>query len=291
MRSGARVLLGALIAFAWAAAAEPDPAAPAPPAAKDSPPAAEDSPPAKQPDSKSPAKNTIPGKKSSGGSSLDDDLFGDLTGDLLDGLDRPKLGPLGQGKPPGSGEQRPPGKDPAAKPDPSAGLDPLAGEDLGQEDDPLLHLGKRMRQSESLISRGNTGDPTQRMQDEIIKDLDALIAAARNTLPSCNSGRSSRPGAKDSAKMAGKNPSKQGTGDFRPNPLAKDSEEGIRKDRIAKPKGAESMSSERALWGLLPKQVQEAIRNAQSSKFLPEYADEVRDYFSRLAELYQEQQP
>jgi len=48
-------------------------------------------------------------------------------------------------------------------------------------------------------------------------------------------------------------------------------------------------AAEKEVWGLLPERVQEAIRNAQSSKFVSEYANEVKDYFTRLAEMYQEE--
>ena len=33
--------------------------------------------------------------------------------------------------------------------------------------------------------------------------------------------------------------------------------------------------------------MQEAIRNAQSSKVISEYSSEVKEYFTRLAEMYQ----
>jgi hypothetical protein len=89
---------------------------------------------------------------------------------------------------------------------------------------------------------------------------------------------------------AGQPKNGKGTGDFRPNPRPKDSQEGVRKDKVRETKTDAMLAAEKEVWGLLPERVQEAIRNAQSSKFISEYSTEVKDYFTRLAELYQEQQ-
>jgi hypothetical protein len=81
----------------------------------------------------------------------------------------------------------------------------------------------------------------------------------------------------------------QGTGDFRPNPRPKDSQEGDRKGKVKEAKTEALLAAEREVWGLLPERVQEAIRNAQSSKVVSEYSTEIKDYFTRLAEMYHEQ--
>jgi hypothetical protein len=81
----------------------------------------------------------------------------------------------------------------------------------------------------------------------------------------------------------------KGSGDFRPNPRPKDSQEGVRKDKVKEAKTDAMIAAEKEVWGLLPERVQEAIHNAQSSKVISEYSTEVKDYFTRLAEMYQQQ--
>ncbi len=131
---------------------------------------------------KTPAAKPQP-KKAAGSGSLDDDLFGDLAGELFEGVDRSKLDKSKSEK------QPPPGKETTAKPKPDKTA-PTAepppddfppGEDIGQESNPLLDLGQRMRRAQSLISQGTTGDPTQRLQGDIVKDLDKLIKLASQT--------------------------------------------------------------------------------------------------------------
>jgi hypothetical protein len=80
----------------------------------------------------------------------------------------------------------------------------------------------------------------------------------------------------------------KGSGDFQPNPRPKGSQEGIRKAKMSDPKTEAMLAAEKEVWGLLPPRIQEAIRNAQSSQVISEYATEVKDYFTRLAEMYQE---
>ena len=151
-------VLTTLVLSAVLAAGEPGPAEGAQPTSPDGA-AAKSKSPGTQP----------PAKKSSTSGSLDDDLFGDLTGELFQGLDKPKLGtqPAIPGKQPAKatsdskqpGAKQPPQPPPDRKspdkpptgnanpPDPADEFGP--GEDLGQESSPLLDLGQRMRRVES----------------------------------------------------------------------------------------------------------------------------------------------
>ncbi len=248
---------------------------------------------------KSPAAKPQP-KKAGDSSALDDELFGDLAGELFEGVDKTKLDKtkldktkLDQSK---IEKRPPPGKEPVTQPKPgktaSNDLPPeefAPGEDIGQESNPLLDLGQRMRRAQSLISEGSTGDPTQRLQGDIVKDLDKLIELTKKSCPICNNCNSQGMKNQSSLAKAGQPKDGKGSGDFRPNPRPKGSQEGIRKpNKLTEAKTEAMLAAEKEVWGLLPMSVQEAIKNAQSSKVISEYATEVKDYFTRLAEMYHE---
>jgi hypothetical protein len=230
--------------------------------------------------------------KNKASSSLDNDLLGDLTEDLFDGLERPKLAdPPKKAEPAPAKEQDKQGK--TAPPDDDLTGQVGEGEDLGQEHNPLLDLGQRMRRVESLIANAKTGEPTQRQQDEIIRDLDKLIEAARQQCSSCSSSSSSRKGAKDrrELKLAAQPKNGKGSGDFKPNPRPKGSDTKPREAKVAKPKTGDGTAAGQAdVWGWLPEHTREAIANATSQKYLDEYDDEVKEYFLRLQELFMQQQ-
>ena len=214
--------------------------------------------------------------------SLDEGLLDDLTdGGLFEGLDPPaskpadRTGSKKKGESPGDGDVKRP-----------------AGEDIGEgigEENPLVDLSRRMRRIESRLAGGETGGGTQRMQQEIVRDLAKLIELARQASPSAGGKKSPDPKNRPKKGSHGAQP-KAGTGTFEPNPKAKDSDEGVRKAKPTDPKPESMIAVRREVWGRLPPHVQEALAGGQAPKVLFEYADEVKEYFSRLAELYQDQE-
>jgi hypothetical protein len=236
-----------------------------------------------KPDSTPASKAKVEKKK--GKSALDDELFGDLTGDLFEGLDRPKL--ADPPKPAGKEKQKQPEKTKSPTDDPLTGQ--LGqGEDLGQESDPFLELGQRIRRVEQLLAEAKTGDGTQKMQDEIIRDLQKMIEIARQCECNGQSSSSSRKGSKSQSKIstAGK---KGGDGNAQPSSRPTGSDTKVREAKVTKPKLDNSaMASDKHVWGLLPKHLQDAIMGATSDKVLDEYDQEVKEYFTRLAELFQQ---
>jgi len=178
---------------------------------------------------------------------------------------------------------------PAAKPLlPPPDLDPPlpdqvgAGEDAGQPSaDPLVAIGQRMRLAEQLISRQEISQKTQRVQEQVIADLDRLIEELKKQ---CQGGQSSPKGApKPGAKGGGKG--RTGSGDnAAANQPAKESVE--RPD--SKTPGSEQLARLeqmlKQVWGHLPPKIRDQMQSGGIEEFLPKYERLIEEYYSRLAE-------
>ena len=213
--------------------------------------------------------------------SLDALLLESLDDELLEGLDD-----LDRPPPDATGLEpmiEPPGRLPSELD--AQLLEQLGdGEDIGQEStNPLVAIGRQMRVVEELISRSITSGRTQRLQGQIIADLDQLIEQLKSQ---CKSGQSEggggapnkRPGSKPGAKSQGG--SGENRGDNRP---ARESA-----DRIgaAGPDDAELDRMKQMLkhvWGHLPPKVREQMQSGAIEEFLPKYEKLIEDYYSRLA--------
>ena len=114
-------------------------------------------------------------------------LRNSLDNELLQGLDvpsQPKAAPAPVAKP----VDRP--ADAASDLDQQLLEQLTAGEDVGKESpDPLVSIGRRMRLAEALIGRQVTSQKTQRVQQQVIEDLDRLIEQMKKQCQSgqCNS--------------------------------------------------------------------------------------------------------
>jgi hypothetical protein len=207
--------------------------------------------------------------------SLDDLLLDDLDNDLPDGLDA---------NPSKAGSD--------AVPDARAGStsdldDELLrqlgeGEDLGEETlDPLLLISRRMRAVEDLIEGSNTSQPTQRLQKQIVEDLDLLIEQMKKQC-------SGAPGGGDGKKKPGGKPgsgSKAGTGENKGESRpAKDSTARAGKDADTRTELDRMKQMLKEVWGHLPPKIREQVQSGQPEEFLPKYERLIEDYYTRLAE-------
>lgn len=219
--------------------------------------------------------------------SLDDELLDDLTGDLLDDL---------------GGDPRQPAKGAAdsgeASPDPSDDelLQQLGeGEDIGQEGGPLVEIGRNMRKIESLLAERRSGDETQKIQEQVIATLARLIEVKRQQSQSQDQNQQNKPQDKRDQRDV-KQPMREGdpmnpqnSGERTPNDQnpANDSEQRLDPSKVAQAALESRMELQRQVWGTLPKHLQEAVRNASSEVFLQKYEEDIKKYFTRLAEMYQ----
>ena len=156
------------------------------------------------------------------------------------------------------------------------------GEDLGEKSpDPFLTVSRRMRTVEERISRKDTAEATQRLQQQIVSDLALLIEQAKQQ---CSGGPCNNPGA---AKPGGKpgGSKKGGTGDNAGTKRsAKESTERIGKSVAA---GAELEAMKTMLkevWGQLPPKLREQMQSGMAEQFLPQYEALIEAYYRRLAE-------
>jgi hypothetical protein len=156
--------------------------------------------------------------------------------------------------------------------------DLLLGEDieLGGTRDPFARIATKMQRSQQALSAGNSKEPTQDLQEEILFDLDALL---KNMEKKCKGGNCNKPGAgsKSGSSSAGAKPSQKPATDST-----------ARVGEAGKTAGADEKSSAeealRAIWGHLPDKLRGAMENVKSDEFLPKYDRLIEEFYRRLAE-------
>lgn len=224
-----------------------------------------------------------------GEKSLDDELLDDLTGDLLDDLGGDK-----DTKSPAAGAAE------TGKGSPDAPDDDLLqqlgeGEDIGAAGGPLAEIGRNMRQIESLLAARRSGDETQKIQEQVIATLARLIEVKRQQSQSQSQSQQDQSQDKRDQRDV-KQPMREGdpmnpqnSGERTPNDQnpANDSEQRLDPNKVAQAALESRMELQRQVWGTLPKHLQEAVRNASSEVFLQKYEEDIKKYFTRLAEMYQ----
>ena len=137
-------------------------------------------------------------------------------------------------------------------------------------------VAEGMRRAERLIRAKDASDSTQRLQQQIVKDLTALLQSAeqqkaaggasaqREPAAASRAGKSDGPGAGKQGASPGPGPPPGAPGPPIPSELV--------------PKGLVEV------WGQLPEQVQRLIQSPLREQFLPGYEQLISDYYRRLAE-------
>lgn len=212
---------------------------------------------------------------------LDKDLFDDLGGGLFDKVDKPKT----------DGQQKSDG-------DLFDDLGDADGEDVGTGGDPLIRIGERMRKVESLLNNARSGTDTQELQQRITADLDKLIAQAeqqqqqqsqnsQNNQSSQNDQNSQANSSSQNTKPTGDQPQNQNQAQASQTPGETQSRDSSPEARPAGPDSA-SMAGIRDLmektpWGDLPARIRETMLQSPQEQMLPEFAEQIREYFKQLA--------
>lgn len=209
-------------------------------------------------------------------SSLDDQLLDDLGGELLEGL---------EGLPKESGDD-------AEKPTDGDGGPPetttdqrlldqlIGGEDVelgGAPKDPFVRLGQRMRRAGRMIGEGETSQPTQQLQREIVDEIALLIEKLKKQKK-----QSSKQSSQQGRPKPG--PRKREPGDQPSNKPAEDSEDRVGESSEVVVETPEMQDFIREVWGHLPERVRQQMQNASVERFLPKYEKLIEEYYKRLAE-------
>lgn len=169
---------------------------------------------------------------------------------------------------------------------PGRGVDPNVGEDVGQaKEAPLERIEQSMHQASRLINRVDTSGETGRVQQQIVDDLDKLIAQMEKQ---CQGGQCNNPKPSPQQESQRSQP-KPGGKSSQASASQSSSAAGDSTARLGKsaPTAADKRSAEELMkeaWGHLPQRLREQMLQSSSDEFLPEYREELKQYFKRLAE-------
>lgn len=177
------------------------------------------------------------------------------------------------------------------------GAEEATGEDLGES--PLASVVDGMRRAERLI--GDDGKPATQAQREVVTQLDRLIAQMEKQ---CQGGACNKSGSQENKRQASKRSQpKEGEGD-KPSESQQASNQPSKKATQANTSGATAIGGApptgvnqtpdeliKQAWGHLPERMREQMLQGSGGEFLPEYRDELQQYFRRLAERSSREAP
>lgn len=175
---------------------------------------------------------------------------------------------------------KPTPNDSASPTDPSTPLPVIDGEDVGQsakQEDPLARVLLKMRSSRDRLKLRDTTTATQSIQQQIVQDLEAMLASSPTTSgqsqPEQNSAGQANSSAQDSPGDGSASPSSTQESDNRVDPNPQTEVQLV-----------ELKNQLRRVWGHLPEKVREQMISGMSEEFLPKYEKLIEAYYKRLAD-------
>ncbi len=162
--------------------------------------------------------------------------------------------------------------------------DQLGRAAVSEDENPLMDIGRRMREVQALISRANSGEETQRRQQEIVDQLGALIEQARRSggksQPTDNGSRqpTARQPVDQPKAQPGDGQRKQGSQPAQ-TADAKPGQTGAKRPDMGQMRGVL-----KRLWGQLPQRAREQMLQLPVEQFLPKYEMMIEQYFRSLTE-------
>lgn len=149
-----------------------------------------------------------------------------------------------------------------------------AGQGGGHQSNWLQRVTDRMRKVESALAARDASGRASATQQEIVRELDAMIAKLQKQCEQCG-GQCEKPGGPQNkpSKSGGRSGAQPGE-----TTAAAATETGAPADRAA------IGNLVKDLWGRLPERQREELLQPLSEDFLPEYAAEIEEYFRALAE-------
>jgi hypothetical protein len=154
------------------------------------------------------------------------------------------------------------------------------GEDIGAEpasQDPLVGIGRRMRNVQSRLIDQKLDDGTSQMQQRILDDLAALLQECKKQ---CQGGGNGKPGSNPGkGSQSGKSPAAQA-----PSDTARNSSDKLRNRNSEHGDKVPLANAMKESWGNLPQHVRDKLSNVNADAFLPKYELMLEKYFKRLGE-------
>lgn len=159
-----------------------------------------------------------------------------------------------------------------------------------------------MREAQKQIDAQDTGESTQEIQTQVVKDLEQLIDAIKNAQSQPNNQQQSKKKKKLNLKQEQQklmqeqlnpaNSSKQEQEGSEAENAKKagqpkdggDSTEQIQRQKTLDAERARRQQLSKDVWGHLPPALRDKLLNVYSDKYLPKYEDLVRRYYESLAE-------
>jgi hypothetical protein len=176
-------------------------------------------------------------------------------------------------------------------PDPEIRFHPLRFDDVGPQETGqpsgpmrLVRAGRGMAHAEALLRKQTTIAQASETQQQVVAQLDELIAELSKQC-NCNgnnpSSKPPSPSQRSQAKL-GKSGSQAGRG----NTAARDSNDSLTgtANKPADKTAADVAELVKHLWGHLPEREREQMMQSFSDEFLPKYELEIEQYYQRLSE-------
>jgi hypothetical protein len=168
------------------------------------------------------------------------------------------------------------------------------GEDIGRASPaaplPLVRAHGGMQRAQSLLAERDTVDRAGDIQQDVVAQLDELIAELSKQCHggNCQPGdQPPKPSQRSQAKAGSKSGSKSGQGAA----AARDSTDRLNSASAQPVEKASVDELVKDLWGHLPERSREQMLQSFSAEFLPEYELEIEKYYARLAEEEAENSP
>jgi hypothetical protein len=154
----------------------------------------------------------------------------------------------------------------------------------------LARVSKNMRISEERLACKDAGEGTRRIQQEIVKDLDALIEQTkRQQQQQASSGNSSS--AKDNRHQSNREmPGRQNQPDPTRRPNATDQHSEASANQPGKwgkdQRGDAGKMADlyKDIWGHLPETLRQEMDQYSREKFMDKYSEMLKQYYSTIAE-------
>ncbi len=170
----------------------------------------------------------------------------------------------------------------------------MGGEDVGKRESPLAPIARRMGLAANLIDSDQNKDPPRPVQEQVVSELEKLIEQLEKQ---CNSSSSSSQCTNPQQQASKRSQPKPSDGskpsDSQKSASAKQSQSQSAAQTSTTRMGSASGSDAemetneqlmKAAWGHLPARLREQMIQSSSEEFLPEYREELKEYFKRLAE-------